>query len=303
MKINYLLIFLLIILFYLISPFFATIFSSLLLTYITLPLFKKIDNFIKHRRISALLTTFLSVLLFSLIYYSFFKMILFIINELNLFFLNINFSAYIPIDSSFIFNPIKYPQNLFLTPSKQFLDIILMIFLIFYFLYESKGFFENINTKISKQDKKKFLKFKENFDLILKSIFFKYFMKAIFLGLIVYLSFSLLELNYAFELSVFSAVSSIFPLFNIGILVLLISIYYLILGNNLIFFILLIESLFFILIHYNFDLIFKINREINPLLFIAGAIIGVFSLGVFGFIAGPVMAGALQAFYETISEQ
>ncbi|MDD4353148.1 MAG: AI-2E family transporter [Candidatus Nanoarchaeia archaeon] len=250
-----------------------------------------------------MLTTFLSVLLFSLIYYSFFKMILFIINELNLFFLNINFSAYIPIDSSFIFNPIKYPQNLFLTPSKQFLDIILMIFLIFYFLYESKGFFENINTKISKQDKKKFLKFKENFDLILKSIFFKYFMKAIFLGLIVYLSFSLLELNYAFELSVFSAVSSIFPLFNIGILVLLISIYYLILGNNLIFFILLIESLFFILIHYNFDLIFKINREINPLLFIAGAIIGVFSLGVFGFIAGPVMAGALQAFYETISEQ
>jgi predicted PurR-regulated permease PerM len=74
-------------------------------------------------------------------------------------------------------------------------------------------------------------------------------------------------------------------------------------GNKLIFFVLLINSLFFTLIHYNFNLIFRIKKEINPLIFISGAIVGVASFGVFGFIAGPVLAGALQAFYETISEQ
>lgn len=303
MKINYLLIFLLIVLFYLISPFFATIFSSLLLTYITLPLFKKIDNFTHHKRISALITTFLSITTFSLLYYSFFKLIFFIIKRLNLFFLNINFSSFIPLDNSFIINPINYPQNLFLNPSKSLLETILMIYLIFYFLNESQSFFEKISKKIKKQEIKKLTTFKENFDLILKSIFFKYFIKAIFIGLIIYISLSFLNIPYSFELSVFSSLSSIIPIFNVGILIFIVSIYYLMTGNQLIFFVLLIESLFFTLIHYNFDLMFKIKRVINPLMFISGAIIGVFSLGVFGFIAGPVLAGALQAFYETISEQ
>ncbi|MFA5333927.1 MAG: AI-2E family transporter [Candidatus Nanoarchaeia archaeon] len=303
MKINYLLIFLLLALFYLISPFFATIFSSLLLTYITLPLFKGIDNIINHKRISALITTFLSIISFSLIYYSFFKLIQFIINRLNLFFLNINFSSFIPLNKSFIINPITYQQSIFLNPSKQLLETVLMIFLIFYFLYESQTFFESLNKRIKKQEIKKFLKFKENFDSILKSIFLKYFTKAIFLGLIIYISLSFLNIPYSFEVSVFGAVSSIIPLFNVGILIFLVSIYYLLLGNKLIFLVLLIESLFFTLMHYNFNIIFKIRKEINPLIFVSGAIVGVFSLGVFGFIAGPVLAGALQAFYETISEQ
>ncbi|MFA5303893.1 MAG: AI-2E family transporter [Candidatus Nanoarchaeia archaeon] len=303
MKLNYLLIFLLLSLFYLISPFFATIFSSLLLTYITLPLFKRIDKVINHKRISALITTFLSIISFSLIYYSFFKLIQFIISRLNLFFLNINFSSFIPLNGAFILNPITYPQSIFLNPSKQLLETVLMIFLIFYFLYESQTFFESLNKKIRKQEIKKLLKFKENFDSILKSIFLKYFTKAIFLGLIIYISLSFLNIPYSFEVSVFGAISSIVPLFNVGILILLVSIYYLIMGNKLIFFVLLIESLFFTLMHYNFNIIFKIRREINPLIFVSGAIVGVFSLGVFGFIAGPVLAGALQAFYETISEQ
>jgi predicted PurR-regulated permease PerM len=208
-----------------------------------------------------------------------------------------------PINESFILNPIQSPQSIFLNPSKQFLEFVLMIFLIFYFLYESQDFFENLNKKISKKEIKKILVFKEKFDLILKSIFLKYFIKAIFLGLLIDLSLSLLNISYSVELSVFSALLSISPLFNVGILILALSIYYLIIGNKILFFVLLIESLFFILIHYNFDKIFKISREINPLLFVAGAIVGVFSLGVFGFIAGPVLAGALQAMYETISEQ
>lgn len=303
MKINFLLILLIIALAYLIFPFFATIFSSVLLAYITLPFFKKIDNFTKNKRISALITTFLSVILFSLLYYSFFKLIFFIINRLNLFFLNIDFSLFIPINSSFILNPIQYPQSIFLNPSKQFLEIILMVFLIFYFLYESQGFFEKIDKKISRQDKKKLLIFIEKFNLILKSIFLKYFAKAIFLGLIIYFSLSLINIPSSFELAVFGSLLSILPLFNTGILIFLISIYYLIIGNNAVFFTLLAESLFFMLIHHNLNLILKTRKEINPLLFIAGAIVGVFSIGVFGFIAGPVLAGALQTFYETISEQ
>jgi predicted PurR-regulated permease PerM len=303
MKINYLLIFLLILLIYFISPFFATIFSSLLLTYITLPLFKKIDNFLQHKRISALITTFLSIITFSLLYYSFFKLIEFIINRLNLFFLNINFSLFMPFSQSFILNPINYASSFFLNPSKQVLDVVLMIFLIFYFLYESEIFFQKLNNKLKKREIKKLTKFKENFDLILKSIFLKYFIKSIFLGIIIYVSLTFLNVPYSFELSVFSALSSILPLFNVGILILFVAIYYLIIGNKIIFFVLLIESLFFILIHYNFNLIFRIKKGINPLIFVSGVIVGVFSLGVFGFIAGPVLAGALQAFYETISEQ
>lgn len=288
---------------YLIFPFFATIFSSILLAYITLPFFKRIYDFTKNKRLSASITTFLSVILFSLLYYSFFKMVFFIISRLNLFFLNIDFSLFIPINGSFILNPIQYPQNIFLNPSKQFLELILMVFLIFYFLYESQDFFEKIDKKISRQDKKKLLIFINKFDLILRSIFLKYFAKAIFLGLIVYFSLSLINVPSSFELAVFGALLSILPLFNMGILIFLISAYYLIIGNNVIFFSLLAESLFFMLMHHNLNLILKTSKEINPLLFIAGAIIGVFSLGVFGFIAGPVLAGALQAFYETISEQ
>jgi len=303
MKINFLLVFILIIFLYLISPFFATIFSSLLLSYITLPLFKKIDTRMNHKRISAIITTVFSVAAFFLIYYSFFKMIYLIITELNLFFLNINFSSLMPINETFTLNPINISQSIFSSPSKQVLETILMVFLIFYFLYEAESFFEKIKKRISRSDERTIISFKKRFDQILESIFLKYFVKTIFLGLVVFFSLYLLDITYAFEISVFSSLASLIPMFNIGIMILLLSIYYLINGNPMVFFVLLVESLFFTLIHYNFDMIIRINRSINPLLFIAGAIVGVFSLGIFGFIAGPVLAGAIQAFYETISEQ
>jgi len=302
MKINYLLIFLVIIFLYLIHPFFAAIFSSALLAYIILPLFKKINYYLGYKKISAMLATFFSIAAFLTLYYSFYKLIYFVITELNFIFLKIDLSGFLPFFENNGISQISNVYSFFSNPSKQLLDLILMVFLIFYFLNYSGQFFEKIKKIIKTSDKKKLSIFREKFNMMLESIFFKYFLKSTFLGLIIFFSFSMLGIPYSFELSALGAVLSIMPLFNIGLLVLAISIYYLFLGNTFIFLFLLIESLFFTLIHYNFDIVFK-KKDINPLVFITGAIAGVFSLGIFGFIAGPVMAGALQAAYETISEQ
>jgi len=301
MKFNFFLIFLALILLYLISPFFATIFSSVLIAYITRPLFKKIDNYLNHKEVSAFISAFIALTSFSFIYYSFFKLTYFLLSRINLFFLNIDFSGLLSSKNELILNPISMTSNLLALPLKQILETILLLFLVFYFLSESSQLFEKIKKRIKKQDLAKILVLNEKMGLILKSIL-KYFIKAIILGLIAYLSLSMLEISNAFELAVLIAISSLLPVFNVGILILFLATYFLITSNVLIAIILFIETIFFTLMHYNFDIIFKFKKDINPLVFFAGIIVGVFSLGIFGFIAGPVLAGFIQALYESISE-
>lgn len=302
MKANYLLIFLVITLLYLIHPFFSTIFSSILLAYITLPLFKKINNYLKSKRFSAAISSLIAILAFFLLYYSFYKLASFSINGINQLLMQINLLPFIPENNSFIFSE-EYEGSIFSFNLKQFLDLVLLIFLIFYLLYESDDFFAKANKKLKRNELKRIKSFQEIFDLILESIFLKYFIKSIFIGLAVFFSFSILSIPYAFEISVLCAIAAMLPFFNSGLIVLLTSIYYLSISNYFISIILLIESLLFILIHYNFDQVFKIKKEINPFAFIAGAIIGSASLGIFGFIAGPVLTGAIQAAYQSLKEQ
>ncbi len=301
MKANYLLIFLAITFLYLIHPFFSTIFSSILLAYITLPLFKKINNYLKNKKFSAVISSLIAILAFFLLYYSFYKLASFSINKINQLLMHINLLPFIPENNSFIFSE-EYKGSIFSLSIKQFLDLVLLIFLIVYLLYESDDFFSKANKKLKRSEIKRIKTFKEIFDLILESIFLKYFIKSIFIGLAVFFSFSILGIPYAFEISVLCAIAAMLPFFNSGLIVLLTSIYYLLINNYFISIILLIETLLFILIHYNFDQIFKIKKEINPFAFIVGVIIGSTSLGIFGFIAGPVLAGAIQAAYQSRAE-
>jgi predicted PurR-regulated permease PerM len=302
MKANYLLIFLTIAFLYLIHPFFSTIFSSILLAYITLPLFKKINHYLKSKRVSAAISSFIAILAFFLLYYAFFKLASFSINGINQVLMQIKLLPFIPESNSFIFSE-EYEGSIFSQNLKQILDLILLSFLIFYLLYESDDFFAKANKNLNRAELKKIKKFKEILDLMLESVFLKYFIKSIIMGLAVFFSFSILNIPYAFEIAILCAIAAMLPFFNSGLIVLAVSIYYLFIGNYFIFMIILIESLLFILIHYNFDRMFKIKKEINPFAFIVGAIIGSASLGIFGFIAGPVLAGAIQAAYQSLTEQ
>jgi predicted PurR-regulated permease PerM len=88
---------------------------------------------------------------------------------------------------------------------------VLLIFLIFYLLYESDDFFAKANKKLKRNELKRIKSFQEIFDLILESIFLKYFIKSIFIGLAVFFSFSILSIPYAFEISVLCAIAAMLP--------------------------------------------------------------------------------------------
>ncbi|MDD5054430.1 MAG: AI-2E family transporter [Candidatus Nanoarchaeia archaeon] len=300
MKFNFLSVLLLLILAYFVSPFFSTIFSSALLAYITFPLFKKINIFIKNKEVSAFISTIIALTFFSIIFYSFFMLIQFMLSNVNLFFINIDFENLIGADAQPIFNPSLLSNDSALQP-KQLLDTILMVFLIFYFLSESSNVFGKIIKQLSKNDEMKLKALNEKMGLILKSIL-KNFLKAMLFGAAAYILLLAISMNNAFELSVIILASSLIPSFNAGIIIFIIAGYELLNHSFLTAFLLLLIAIAFTLFHHYFDSIFRLKKDINPLVFFSGIMVGAFSFGVFGFIAGPVLAGFIQAVFETISE-
>jgi predicted PurR-regulated permease PerM len=268
-----------------------------------MPVFKKIDSFLNNKTVSAFIVTIGSILIFSSLFYFFYRLIAFFITELNHFFITLPIDFFLNFNPELSISPIDYLALIFSDPSKQLFELVLMIFLIYYTLTEyddlskkAKKFFKNENLK-------KINDFKKNTDALLKSVFLKYFLKGILLMTIILVMLSSLNITYAFEISILSLVFLLVPFLNAGLLLLLVAVYNLINGNIFNFIILLIDTLLIIIIHYNYDQIFSIKKDVNPLLFIACLMVGFFSLGIFGFIAGAVLSALLQAFYETISSQ
>ncbi|PIU88815.1 hypothetical protein COS64_02440 [archaeon CG06_land_8_20_14_3_00_37_11] len=305
---NYLIIGLLLVSAYLVLPFFSVIFSSLLITYLILPSYNWLNNLIRNRSISSLLATIFYVSLFTSLFYLFTRMILFSFAQLqslfdtNIMIINnilsgLSTKLFIETNPS---NIVSFTETIFLNAPKTGLDIILLTFMVFFLLRDSPKLKRIIYKFLSKKNSLKLNYFIDRAHYILNNVLLEYFFAGLMMGLIIFVSLSLLNINHALELSTVALITNIFPVISGWLVTILLSIYYYINNNFFNSGMLFIISIILIFINYYFNRIFSDEKGINPLILVLGLFSGVLSMGIFGFVAGPILAGLIQAGYETI---
>lgn len=305
--VNYIIIIILVVAGYLLLPFLTTVFTSLLLAFLSIPFYSKLKKLLRSRSLTALTLTLSSLSLFGFLAYLLIRMIIVSFIQLqqvldaNVVFLN-NLIAgpegyLLRSDPS---NLVSFIENLFLTTPKVLLDLLLIGFLLFYLIRESDKIKIFITNSLSKKNTDKFEFFLKRTDYILENILWEYFFVGGLIGVIVLVSFLFLGINYPLELATIAFVISIFPVISGWMLTLVLSFYYHFTARFFNTFILFIITVPLFFISYYSHKVFKVENGINPLMMVLGLVSGVLSMGLFGFIAGPVLAGVIQASYETI---
>lgn len=293
------------------SPFFQTIFSSLLIAYLIYPLKNKINKLVKNDNLSSLILTIFSLIIFSAFLYLFTRAIIVtLIQAQSLIDVNIIYlNNFLSNQGNAIFlqakpsNLVNIFQKMFLSTPKIFLDTLLMLFLVFYLIRDFSKLLYLFKRKLNKTNLKKTNFFIKRTQYILSNLLCQYFLLGIIMGLIIFLSLSFLGIKYSIELATIALIMSVFPVISGWMLVTGLSVYYFVTNNLLNAIVLAIVSLLLFFVHYYFDKIFENKKGINQLMLLLGLVSGLYSMGLFGFIAGPILAGIIQAVYETIFYQ
>lgn len=309
--IKYIMLVITVLILYLVMPFFNTLFTAFLLSFLTFPLFSKINKRLKNEKLSAFLLTLFSIAFFTLFSYLFMRMVIISFIQMqaildnNILLLNDLISS----SKGEIFfesnpsNLVDFIGTLFTNTPKLLLDYLLLTFLVFYILKDSDNLKKYVKKTLKKKSYEKLEKFVKRADYVLDNVLWEYFFVGILIGLIVFVSLSFLRVNFALELATISLTMSIFPIISGWMLILVLAFYYHLTMNYFNAFILFLITIPLAFIDYYFQKIFKKEEGINHLMLVLGLVSGVLSMGLFGFIAGPILAGIIQAGYETYVKQ
>ncbi|MBN1923588.1 MAG: AI-2E family transporter [Nanoarchaeota archaeon] len=297
---------------YLIMPFMQIIIGSLLIAFLIEPLSHRITKIIKNEKISYFILTILSVLLFSFLFYLITRMTIISLIELqsildsNLIFLN-NFISNYGDDLIFQSTPtnfINFIEALFFNTPKTLLDLLLLTFLVFYMLNDSHRLKNWLGRKVlSRKEFELLEKFIKRANYILNNFIWSYLFVALIMGVIIFVCISFLQIGYAVEVATIAMIITFLPVISGWLVPFLLSIYYYFKDDFFKSTIIFIVSVILLFIDHYFDKIFRDEKGIHPIVLIFGLVSGFLSLGIFGFIAGPVLAGLVQAGYEVTFER
>ncbi len=301
---------------YLSSSFYQIISLSIIIAYLVSPLKKRILKKIKSENIatlismaagSLLLVAFIAIMLLS-IYNSMsgIKNILAKSEEFELAFLSITLLKNINISeiltSAGLSQLLNALQFIILIVPNMVLNSIIFLVLVFYFTkyWEELGYI--IRGLIPPGELKYFDQFFEKINLVMKSIFHAQFFTAFTEASIIFIFLIILGIPYSFELALFSFIMGFLSITTM-IVPLGLNVYYFYegiqSGNFLIFFITLAFSGFiFVIDDFIKPLIGKKVANINPVVFLLGIFGGISTLGVTGFVLGPLITASFQTLFE-----
>lgn len=305
---------------FIIKSFITLILTGLIIAYILKPVYKRINNLIKNSAASALISELLFfVILIGLAIFSvssiYYQISTFSSSALSQIF---NLSDYFEQlnDSSILidFNDDLTSQifNIFTTKAKDlalktpsiFIDVLLLFFIIYYFIMNSEELYKIILQLTPSDSRDSFKRFFSKINDLIKELSFGYFLISVFVMLLSFIFFNIIQLKTALDYSILSGAFSLIPLIGNWVIPIFLSIYYFYSKNYIKLFLMLGFSFFLSYLIKMVRVITNKNKTIHPILFILGVIIGFYSFGILGFLIGPVLFGVLQlGFQEIFSRQ
>ncbi|MFA5333060.1 MAG: AI-2E family transporter [Candidatus Nanoarchaeia archaeon] len=301
---------------FVIRNFITLILTCFILSYLIKPFYNWINNFIKNKPASALISELLffaaiiSIFIFVInsIYYqltNFGSPIISQFFDFNNYLSKLN-SSNILLDLN---NDITHQAfNLIVEKAKEYtfktpellIDILLLIYITFYFIIDSEKIYEAVLKLIPENSKNSIKSVFSKINNLLKELSFGYFLISIFVMLFTFIFLNFIKMPMAFDYSLISAILSLIPLVGNWVIPLFISFYYLYLNNYIKAALIIVFSFFLSYLIKMIRVIVNKNKTIHPILFIMGVIVGFYSFGMLGFLIGPVLFGIIQIGIEEV---
>jgi predicted PurR-regulated permease PerM len=301
---------------YLSSSFYQIIALSLIMAYLVYPLKKKMMKYTKSENLasalslligSLMLAVFLVILLLS-VYNSVsgIKNILAKSQDFELAFLsitllkNINLSQILT--TAGLSQLINIIQLIILIVPNFLVNFIIFSILLFYFIKYGKDIAYIIRGMVPPGEIRYFDVFFNKINLVMKSIFQAQFFTALIQAALLFIFLLFLHIPFSFELSLFTFIMCFLSITSMVVPIGL-NIYYFYLGvssgNFSTFFITLAFSVFiFIIDDFIKPAISKKIANTNPVVFLLGVFGGLSTLGLTGFIVGPLITTSVFTLFE-----
>lgn len=292
---------------FLVVPFINPILGGFLIAYLFNPLNRRINRVIKNDNFSALMTTLLSVSLVLLLSYLFIRTAIVSVIQMqslinmNLIVVNEVFHSVMPVISlGSNAGIIDYIYSLITSASKTLLDFIILFIIIFYTIKDFNKLLKFIKSRLGVNTVKRLEHFIARWEYIIESFLRGYLFTAAVTGLCALLFTTLVQMHFSIEISTISFAMNMFPVISAWMLFLGISVYFLYVGDYVMFAATLLFAVLLLIINNMMKTLYCSGKGINPIAVIAGLIGGTAVLGVYGFIAGPILFGLFQALLEEI---
>ena len=301
---------------YLSSSFYQLLTLSLIIAIFVHPLKKKILTKINNESVASLLALLTGVvvvlivilmLLFSLYNsVSVVKSMLTKNSEIELallsitFFKDINFNELLTTAGiNQLFNAV---QLILLVVPNMLINVIIFSLFLFYFIKYGEEIFNVIRGLIPPGEIRNFDTFAEKMNLIMKSIFQAQFFTAFIQTTMLFIYLLILKMPYSFELSLLNFVIGFLGITGMTAPV-IVNIYHFYLATLSGDYSTFIATLVFSLIMFFTDdfvkpLITKHIAKTNTVLFILGALGGITTLGLTGFIIGPLITSSMKVLFD-----
>ena len=297
--------------FFILKPIALTVLGGLILAYIFLPIYRKIDKKIKNPSVSSFLATLLAITIIIIPLWLFIPKITHQIFQMFLAFQDLNISEFVrsifPTTSnqftsqtslafdSFISKltsgVLTYLTNLFLSFPVILLHVFLVGFVFFFALRDGdkiKDFLSEISPFNTSQNRLLLNQFKNLTD----SIVYGQIIIGILQGIAAGVFLLIFDVPNALLLTLFAIILGVIPVIGPGFVYIPVAIYLFINGHSLqaglyLVFNILIVS--FVIEHVLRTYIVSKKAEVHPLVLFVGMIGGLFVLGILGVIIGPLI--------------
>lgn len=221
-------------------------------------------------------------------------------NTINLF---ESYNIQEPLTQAGVNQIVNFMQNLAFSTPQIIINLIVFIFLLFYFIKYGEEIINSIRKLIPTDEVKSFDRFTKRVNQMMRAIFYGQFITAFVQSIILFLFVWWLGLSYAFELSLFTFIMCFFNI-TVAVVPIGINIYYFFMGDYTLFVISVIFTLFITTIDNIIKpIIGEKTAHMNPVFFILGITTGALTLGFTGFIIGPLLFGMFQAGLEIVFEK
>ena len=315
---------------YITKPFFSTILFSFFVAYLLVPLYTFLENRIKHRRLAAASSVFLTLILFFLIGIRIIYFILtqissllnspesvqaFIRNgtnetikiiEANFPFFSFNVGSEInQLISDLIdayFPPIKN-VIIFFTATLSYYIIAFIIGLIisYYLLLTGNRLIDQILKFVPDKNKEEVNLFLKELDTIYSGLFRQHFVSSVIAGAIALLGFYLLDVPYSSLWALLIFILSMCPLIGQPVVYLPLAAYYALLHDYMEALLILIFStaLHMLQDYYLRPKLAQEKGEVHPVITILAFVSPILVMGLTGLVVGPIVYGFLLALFRT----
>jgi len=301
---------------YLSSSFYQIIASSIILAYLINPFKKKISTKVSDDNLAC----FLSMLIGSLILLIFMSIILISLfnsasgikdilakgEDFEIAFMSINLLKNINLNevltTAGLNQFLNIVQLIILVVPNLLINAIIFLVLLFYFIKYWDDIIYIIRGVIPPGEIRYFDVFFSKVDLVMKSIFQAQFLTALIQTSLVFAALLLLQVPYAFELSLFTFIMGFLSITSM-LVPLGLNVYYfyegVVTGNFIIFFLTVgFSLLIFVIDDFIKPIISKKVANTNPVIFFLGIFGGVATLGFTGFVIGPIITTSFQTLFE-----